>query len=75
MGSFDPYYSKDIDTVWQTAFEHLEPDATRLMSLFRFMSPEGIPQWVLEPKGDVPSGWDFLKNPETYMSPSTRAAY
>ncbi|KAL8896037.1 MAG: hypothetical protein Q9207_007903 [Kuettlingeria erythrocarpa] len=66
IGIFDPYYSKDIDTVWQTAFEHLEPDAARLMSLFCFMAPEGIPQWVLEPKGDVPTGWEFLKDPENF---------
>lgn len=69
IGIFDPYYSKDIDTLWQTAFEHLEPDASRLMSLFCFMAPEGIPQWVLEPKCDVPTGWEFLKDPEKYVSP------
>lgn len=67
IGIFDPYYSKDIDTVWQTAFEHLQPEAARLMSLFCFMAPEGIPRRVLEPKGDMPPGWDFLLDPEEYV--------
>ena len=42
MGILDPYYSKDIDTIWQTAFENLPPGAAHLMSLLGFAAPEGI---------------------------------
>ena len=67
IGIFDPYYSKDIDTVWQTAFENLPPDSAHLMSLFCFTAPEGIPQWILEPKGEMPPGWEFMSDPDEYV--------
>ncbi|KAI9671547.1 MAG: hypothetical protein M1817_003599 [Caeruleum heppii] len=66
-GIFDPYYAKDIDTVWQTAFEHLTPDAAHLMALFCFLAPEAIPQWLMESKGDLPEPWCFLSDPERYL--------
>ena len=66
-GIFDPYYSKDIDTIWQTAFENLSPDAAHLMSLFCFTAPEGIPQWILEPKVEMPQGWQFMSDPDEYV--------
>ena len=66
-GIVDPYYSKDIDTIWHTAFENLSPDAALLMSLFCFTAPEGIPQWILEPKGEMPPGWEFLSHPDEYV--------
>ena len=50
-GNFDPYYLKFIDIVGQTAFEHLEPDAARLTSLFCFTLLNGILQWILAPIG------------------------
>ena len=71
IGVFDPYYSKDIHTVWQTAFDHLQADAAWLMSLFCFMVPEDIPQCILEPKSDMSQEWKFLSNPEEYVEPSS----
>ena len=65
---FDPYYSKDIGSVWQTAFENLPPDAAHLMSLFCFTAPEGIPQWILEPKGEMQPGWEFMSDPDAYVT-------
>lgn len=36
------------------------------MSLFCFTAPEGIPQWLLEPKGEMPSGWDLMSDPDDF---------
>ena len=61
---FDIYYSKDLDTVWTTAFvrigEGFELPEARLLSLLCYLAPEGIPQWVLESKEDLPNTWQFL---------------
>ncbi|KAL9039792.1 MAG: hypothetical protein Q9214_004731 [Letrouitia sp. 1 TL-2023] len=63
LGIVDPYYSKDGDTVWQTAFKTLGTNAARLLSLFCFVAPEGIPQWLLEQKDvNLPPGWEFLSS-------------
>ncbi|KAK7398137.1 hypothetical protein QQX98_012501 [Neonectria punicea] len=64
----DLSYSKDLDTVWETAFRNLSEDAAQLMQLLCFVSPEAIPQSLFEPKGvKVPSEWNILSDCDTYM--------
>lgn len=44
----DPYYSKDVENVWQRAFDDLSDDAADLLRLLCFMGPESIPQSLLQ---------------------------
>jgi hypothetical protein len=66
-GIIDPYYAKGIDAVWKTAFELLTTEAAHLISLFCFMAPEGILQWILEQKDETLPGWEFLSGSEKYL--------
>ena len=66
IGLLDPYYSKDIDNVWRAAFKNLTSAATQLMSLFCFTAPEGIPEWILQPKGEMLPGWKFMSDSDEY---------
>lgn len=63
---FNPYYSKDVQTVWNTAFDSLDDISSRtaacLLSLLCFLAPEGIPQWALDSKEQLPQAWQFLKS-------------
>jgi hypothetical protein len=63
-GIIDPYYDKDLLTVWRPAFEDLSLDSAKLISLLCFVAPESIPQWLLIQEMTLPEEWMFLSNPE-----------
>ena len=67
----DITYSKDLETVWQTAFQSLDPienkdanpDAARLIQLLCFVAPEAIPQWLFQTEvANYPKEWEFLRD-------------
>ncbi|PVH69154.1 hypothetical protein DL98DRAFT_439632 [Cadophora sp. DSE1049] len=49
----NPYYTKNLVTVWQTAFESLSDEANKLLSIITFIAPDGIPRFLLNPSGKV----------------------
>ncbi|KAH7333400.1 hypothetical protein BKA65DRAFT_527558 [Rhexocercosporidium sp. MPI-PUGE-AT-0058] len=56
----NPYYTKKLVTVWQTAFESLSDEANKLLSIITFIAPDGIPRFLLYPSGKVKNTWLFL---------------
>lgn len=54
------YYSKNLDTVWQTAFMNLGDEAGKLLSLTCFFAPDGIPRELLNRKVPQAARWAFL---------------
>lgn len=58
------YYRHDIDTVWETSFEPLDVDSTRVMAILSFLSPEDIPQALFLPSSmeHLPSELEFCKD-------------
>jgi hypothetical protein len=42
-GHRNPWYPKNLDNLWQTAFDGLGGDASELMGMLCFMAPESIP--------------------------------
>jgi NB-ARC domain len=67
-GIASPYYSKDLETVWKTAFENLGASGAGLMSLLCFFAPDGIPVSVLEASTEPLVGYEFLRMSEEYES-------
>lgn len=72
-GIRDITYSKDLDTVWETAFATIDsninpnanPDAVRLMDVLCFLAPEAIPQWLFQGNEEnIPEHWQFLTDDE-----------
>jgi hypothetical protein len=61
---YNPYYDKDLDTLWDTAFESLSPHAARMLSLICFMAPDNIPSSLLEQEVELPPDWKFLSDPD-----------
>lgn len=70
-GMRDVTYSKDLATVWETAFESLNyevnnnanPDTVKLMLLLCLVGPGAIPQWLFQvPISVYPEEWKFLNN-------------
>lgn len=50
-GGRDAWYSKDVETVWQTAFGSLSDDAAQLLGILSCMGSEAIPQFLFQPEG------------------------
>lgn len=68
-GIRDITYSKDLRTVWRTAFQSLDPaenedanpNTARLIKLLCFVAPEAIPQWLFQAKvSEYQKEWEFL---------------
>jgi hypothetical protein len=61
-GIYNPYYSKGLDTVWNTAFENLEENPQSFMALLTYFAPESIPQklWEDPQKLKVDSRFSFF---------------
>lgn len=65
--------AKDLDTVWQIAFESLdteaqpEADAAKLLSLLCFVAPEAIAEFF-QPEGlNFPEEWSLLGDDERFV--------
>jgi len=58
------YYSKDLDTVWQTSFDRLSPSAARLIRLICFVAPDNIPESLFTEGENLPPDYTFLIDPE-----------
>ncbi|KAI1171207.1 P-loop containing nucleoside triphosphate hydrolase protein [Nemania sp. FL0916] len=68
-------YFKDLDTVWETAFATINPeanpganaDAMHLMEILCFVAPEAIPQSLFQvDEQEYPDNWHFLINDEKF---------
>ncbi|KAM3446486.1 hypothetical protein MY3296_009633 [Beauveria thailandica] len=57
----NPYYTKNLVTVWQTAFESLSDEANKFLSIITFVAADGIPRFLLNPSGMVKNIWLFLQ--------------
>lgn len=66
----NPYYSKNLATVWQTAFEGLSDEANNLLSIITFIAADGIPRLLLNPTREVENTWSFLFT--AYVFPLSR---
>ncbi|ETI19374.1 hypothetical protein G647_09206 [Cladophialophora carrionii CBS 160.54] len=42
------YYDQSIDSVWETSFEPLDADPSRLLGILSFLSAEGIPRALFQ---------------------------
>lgn len=62
----NPYYSKNLLTVWKTAFIGLSPDSSKLLSLLCFTAPDGIPRDLFRSEKPPNGDWEFLHNGERY---------
>lgn len=47
-GIHNPYYGKDLETVWKAAFDNLSGPASAMMSLLCFVAPDAIPQTLFD---------------------------
>ncbi|KAI1130884.1 hypothetical protein F5Y10DRAFT_234969 [Nemania abortiva] len=65
-GIRNPYYSKDLDTVWETSFLSLSQNAGNLLSLICFVSPDDIPDFLFTKGKDLPSQYRFLTDTEEW---------
>lgn len=61
-GIHDPYYDKDLDTVWSASFDHLSDEAAILMSLLCFTAPDAIPQSLFTGQHQLSPKYRFLKD-------------
>ncbi|KUJ20454.1 uncharacterized protein LY89DRAFT_771365 [Mollisia scopiformis] len=59
-GPKNPYYDKDIETVWETSFINLSPEASKFMMLFSFLAPTDIPEGIFTQGKDIPEDYTFL---------------
>jgi hypothetical protein len=61
-GIHDPYYDKDLETVWSASFDHLSDEAATLMSLLCFTAPDAIPQSLFTGQHQLPPKYEFLED-------------
>jgi len=60
--SKNPYYDKDLDSVWETAFNSLSPEASRFLMLLCFLAPTDVPEGIFTEGKDIPEAYAFLAN-------------
>ena len=58
----NPYYNDTLVTVWQTAFDSLDEDSSRLLGLICFLAPDAIPRDIINTDSYIPETWQFLTN-------------
>lgn len=59
----DPYYQKDLGSVWEAAFDELTDAASRLMMLVCLLAPADIPEHIFsEGEKPPPPRIQFLKS-------------
>ena len=58
----NPYYDKDLDSVWETAFNSLSPEASRFLMLLCFLAPTDVPEDIFTEGKDISKAYAFLAN-------------
>jgi hypothetical protein len=61
-GPKNPYYDKDIETVWETSFINLGPEASRFLMLLCLLAPTDVPVGIFTQGKDLPEDYLFLNN-------------
>lgn len=59
-GPKNPYYDKDIETVWETSFDNLSPEASKFLMLLCFLAPTDVPQFIFAQGKDLSEDFVFL---------------
>ncbi|KAJ5803463.1 uncharacterized protein N7503_005913 [Penicillium pulvis] len=65
-GIKNPYYQKDLESVWKNSFDVLTDPASRLMMLFGFLAPTDIPERILSEGKNLPTEYSFLNQMNQY---------
>lgn len=60
----ESYYQRSLATCWQTAFDYLSPNASRLLGIIAHLGPDAIPEDMFYPleRGKVPQGMVFCQD-------------
>ena len=61
-GPKNPYYNKDIETVWETSFNNLSPDASKFLMLLCFLAPTDVPEFIFAQRKDLQEDYVFLSD-------------
>jgi hypothetical protein len=61
-GPKNPYYDKDIETVWETSFINLSPEASKFLMLLCLLAPTDIPEGIFGLGKDLPEDYTFLND-------------
>lgn len=61
-GPKNPYYDKDIETVWETSFINLGPEASKFLMLLCLLAPTDVPEGIFTQGKDLPEDYIFLNN-------------
>ncbi len=61
-GPKNPYYDKDLETVWETSFSHLSPEASKFLLLLCFLAPIDIPEGIFNQEIELPEEYAFLSD-------------
>jgi hypothetical protein len=61
-GAKNPYYDKDIETVWETSFTNLGPEASKFLMLLCLLAPTDVPEGIFTQGKDLPEDYLFLNN-------------
>jgi hypothetical protein len=61
-GAKNPYYDKDIETVWETSFINLGPEASKFLMLLCLLAPTDVPEGIFTQGKDLPEDYLFLNN-------------
>ena len=67
-GAKDPYYDKDVSSIWSTAFASMSENSARLLSLLCYTAPDEIPEQMLNPADADRLPWSFLQNDFEYVA-------
>ena len=58
----DPYYQKDLGSVWGAAFDELTDAASRVMMLVCLLAPADIPEHIFSEGEKLPLEYNFLNH-------------
>jgi len=66
----NPYYNETLVTVWQTPFNRLDENSSKLLGLICFYAPDDIPREIINRSTSIPETWLFLTDTDEYANPS-----
>lgn len=61
-GPKNPFYHKDIETVWETAFSSLSIHASKFLMLLCFLAPTDVPEGIFNQGKELPEDYAFLSD-------------
>ncbi|PVH79565.1 hypothetical protein DL98DRAFT_572409 [Cadophora sp. DSE1049] len=61
-GPKNPYYDKDLETVWEAAFDSLTEEASKFLMLLCFLAPTDVPEGIFSKGKNLPEDYSFLSD-------------